>query len=55
MIREEWLQDLIGLLRADFNRIGSALPEKIRVLRLPFQVSPGEEDSPCWRVLGRRE
>ena len=31
MIREEWLQELIDRLRPTFDRIGSTLPEKIRV------------------------
>lgn len=31
MIREDWLQQMIDLLRPDFNKIGHSLPEKIRV------------------------
>ena len=31
MIREDWLQQMIDLLRPDFKQIGSPLPEKIRV------------------------
>jgi hypothetical protein len=31
VIREEWLQELIDRLRPTFDRIGSTLPEKIRV------------------------
>lgn len=31
MIREEWLQQMIDLLRPDFEKIGHPLPEKIRV------------------------
>ena len=31
MIREDWLQQMIDLLRPDFEQIGAPLPEKIRV------------------------
>jgi hypothetical protein len=31
MIREDWLGQMIDLLRPDFDKIGSPLPEKIRV------------------------
>lgn len=31
MAREDWLQQMIDLLRPDFDKIGSPLPEKIRV------------------------
>ncbi len=31
MIREDWLQQMIELLRPDFEQAGSPLPEKIRV------------------------
>ena len=31
MIREDWLEQMIELLRSDFEQIGSPLPEKIRV------------------------
>ena len=31
MIREDWLEQMIDLLRPDFEQIGSPLPEKIRV------------------------
>ena len=31
MIREDWLQQMIELLRLDFERIEASLPEKIRV------------------------
>ena len=31
MIREDWLQQMIDLLRPDFEKVGKPLPEKIRV------------------------
>jgi hypothetical protein len=31
VIREDWLEQMIELLRSDFEQIGSPLPEKIRV------------------------
>ena len=31
MIREDWLQQMIDLLRPDFEKLGKPLPEKIRV------------------------
>ena len=31
VIREDWLQQMIDLLRPDFEQVGSPLPEKIRV------------------------
>ena len=54
MIREDWLQQMIDLLRPDFEQIGSPLPEKIRVsCGFPSKsalASKGRRIGECWGV-----